>query len=45
MANVIAILAGRRAISAYIRTLRGEALRWDKTEHGSHPAGSGAYLR
>jgi adsorption protein B len=45
MANVIAILAGRRALMAYIKTLRGEALRWDKTEHSSHPANSGAYLR
>jgi adsorption protein B len=38
VANVIAILAGRRAINAYVGTLRGRALRWDKTEHRSHPA-------
>jgi bacteriophage N4 adsorption protein B len=38
VANVIAILAGRRALFAYIRTLRGELVRWDKTDHGAHPA-------
>lgn len=38
VANVISILAGRRALHAYIRTLRGEAVYWDKTEHSDHPA-------
>ena len=38
VANVIAILAGRRAISAYIRTLRGDVVRWEKTQHSAHPA-------
>lgn len=38
VANVVAIMAGRRALAAYIGTLRGKALQWDKTEHGSHPA-------
>jgi bacteriophage N4 adsorption protein B len=36
--NVIAILAGRRALFAYVRTLRGGAVRWDKTRHTTHPA-------
>ncbi len=36
--NIIAILAGRRALGAYVRTLRGHQLRWDKTEHHAHPA-------
>jgi adsorption protein B len=36
--NVIAILAGRRALLAYVRTLRGGAVRWDKTRHTTHPA-------
>ena len=36
--NVIAILAGRRALTAYIRTLRGGLIRWDKTQHKAHPA-------
>jgi adsorption protein B len=38
VANFIAILAGRRALSAYVRTLRGEIVRWDKTAHHAHPA-------
>lgn len=38
LTNAIAILAGRRALSAYIRTLRGAKLEWDKTAHDSHPA-------
>jgi adsorption protein B len=38
LANVIAILAGRRAVFAYARTLRGRAAAWDKTEHDAHPA-------
>lgn len=38
VANVVAILAGRRALFAYIRTLRGELVRWDKTQHTAHPA-------
>jgi adsorption protein B len=36
--NVIAIMAGRRALVAYARTLRGAAPVWDKTEHREHPA-------
>ncbi|MEO1729848.1 MAG: glycosyl transferase family protein [Pseudomonadota bacterium] len=37
-ANVIAILAGRRAVAAYARTLMGKAVEWDKTQHVDHPA-------
>ncbi len=38
VANIIAIMAGRRALFAYIRTLRGSRIIWDKTEHSQHPA-------
>lgn len=38
VANVISIMAGRRALSAYIRNLRGADLSWDKTRHAAHPA-------
>jgi adsorption protein B len=37
LANVIAIIAGRRAVFAYARTLRGPAATWDKTDHQIHP--------
>ncbi len=37
VANVVAMMAGRRAIAAYLRSLRGEAVRWDKTDHRMHP--------
>lgn len=40
LANVIAIIAGRRAVAAYVRTLGGAAAAWDKTDHDSHPAGT-----
>ena len=40
VANVIAILAGRRALFAYVRGLAGEKVHWDKTRHGIHPATS-----
>ena len=36
--NVIAIMAGRRALLGYARTLRGAPVTWDKTEHRAHPA-------
>ncbi|WP_325063730.1 glycosyl transferase family protein [Pseudoblastomonas halimionae] len=36
--NVIAIMAGRRALVAYVRTLLGAPIRWDKTAHVGHPA-------
>lgn len=38
VANIIAIVSGRRAFSAYVRTLGGSAVRWDKTAHHGHPA-------
>lgn len=37
VSNTIAIVAGRRALAAYARTLRGQAAVWDKTEHTEHP--------
>ena len=37
VANIIAIMAGRRALSAYVRTLLGAPVRWDKTTHFDHP--------
>lgn len=37
-ANYIAILAGRRAIFAYVKTLLGSGVSWDKTAHAVHPA-------
>jgi adsorption protein B len=42
LANVVAIIAGRRAVFAYARTLGGRAAVWDKTEHDAHPATAGA---
>jgi len=38
LSNIIAIMAGRRAMFAYGRTLRGADLEWDKTAHHDHPA-------
>ncbi len=38
VSNIIAIMAGRRALIAYIKTLRGAPVIWDKTEHWDHPA-------
>jgi adsorption protein B len=35
---MISIMAGRRALIAYIRTLGGGEVSWDKTRHGSHPS-------
>ncbi|UAB79070.1 glycosyl transferase family protein [Erythrobacter sp. SCSIO 43205] len=35
--NIIAIMAGRRAVQAYWRTLFGAAPTWDKTRHTAHP--------
>lgn len=36
--NIIAIMAGRRAFTAYIATLLGARPRWDKTVHHVHAA-------
>ena len=33
VANLVALLAARRAVTAYVRALRGGALTWDKTRH------------
>ena len=38
VANIIAIMAGRRAVTAYAGTLAGKAIVWDKTDHTAHPA-------
>lgn len=38
VSNYIAILSGRRALWAYVRSLRGAPFVWDKTEHHDHPA-------
>lgn len=43
LANVIAIIAGRRAVFAYARTLRGSAAAWDKTDHDAHPTAAGRF--
>ncbi|MEM9312889.1 MAG: hypothetical protein AAGA34_15710, partial [Pseudomonadota bacterium] len=45
LSNVVAILAGRRAITAYALTLRGRAVEWDKTPHLSHPASAAVLPR
>jgi adsorption protein B len=36
-ANIIAIMSARRALFAYLATLLGTELRWDKTHHDVHP--------
>lgn len=36
--NIIAIIAGRRALAAYLRSLAGQQVVWDKTAHSGHPA-------
>jgi adsorption protein B len=38
VANIIAIMAGRRALVAYVRSLAGALPQWDKTSHDAHPA-------
>ncbi|WP_369025861.1 glycosyl transferase family protein [Qipengyuania sp. RANM35] len=38
VSNIISIMAGRRALGAYIKTLRGGPVTWDKTDHSDHPA-------
>jgi adsorption protein B len=45
VSNVIAIMAGRRAIAAYVGTLRGAEVRWDKTEHTHHPSSESPQAR
>lgn len=41
LANVIAIVSGRRAVFTYIRTLGGRVAAWDKTDHEANPAPAG----
>jgi bacteriophage N4 adsorption protein B len=38
IANMIAIAAGTHAFLAYLRSLTGVAVRWEKTVHEIHPA-------
>ena len=38
VSNIITIMSGRRALVAYLRTLRGAPVIWDKTTHRAHPA-------
>ncbi len=38
VANIIAIMAGRRALVAYFRSLQDGKVVWDKTQHDRHPA-------
>ena len=38
IANIIAIMAGRRALVAYFRSLQTGTVVWDKTAHDAHPA-------
>ena len=38
IANVIAIMAGRRALWGYVASLTGREPSWDKTSHTIHPA-------
>lgn len=38
VANVVMILAARRALWAYCRSLGGARVIWDKTDHRVHPS-------
>ena len=38
VANIIAIMASRRALTRYYLTLRGSKPEWEKTAHHRHPA-------
>jgi len=38
LGNIVMIMAGRRAMMAYCRSLAGGRVVWDKTEHKAHPA-------
>jgi len=37
LANIVMIMAGRRAVMAYCRSLAGGHVGWDKTEHVAGP--------
>lgn len=41
VANVIAIMAGTRALAYYLHSLAGGTIRWHKTVHDIHPAALG----
>lgn len=41
IANIVAIMASRRAVVAYARHLGGKALHWDKTTHAHFPVFGG----
>ncbi|MCW1384036.1 glycosyl transferase family protein [Novosphingobium sp. KCTC 2891] len=43
LANVIAIMAGRRALFAYLASLRSGRVKWDHTLHFGHPSLAGAH--
>ena len=38
VSNIVAIMSGRRAVAAYLASLRGAPVVWDKTDHSAHPA-------
>ena len=38
VANVITMIAGRRALAAYVQSLKTGQVVWDKTAHDRHPA-------
>lgn len=42
VANIVTIMAGRRALVAYFRSLRTGQVVWDKTPHEFHPAAATA---
>lgn len=45
ISNTVAIVAARRALAAYVRSLvGGNAVVWEKTEHSHHPAIPGLRL-
>lgn len=37
VSNIIAIMAGRRALAGYVSSLAGRVPKWDKTRHMVHP--------
>lgn len=43
VANIITIVAGRKALVAYYRSLRTGRVVWDKTSHDRHPANVSFY--
>ena len=45
LANIILIVSGRRAFMAYLRSLAGAPVTWDKTTHVLHAARLAATAR